>query len=121
LCNFRSNEGGTTPVGKYSPQGDSPFGVTDMSGNVWEWTSTDYDKTKKVLCGGSWSDGAYEAMVTSRYNDFPNVRNQNIGFRCVIVLKDKDQAEEELLKARQRASEASRRARELVSALQAKS
>jgi len=38
LCN--SKEKGpmrTTPVGAYSPQGDSPFGAADMAGNVFEW------------------------------------------------------------------------------------
>ncbi len=39
LCNFNMNVGDTTPVGSY-PKGASPYGVLDMSGNVWEWTSS---------------------------------------------------------------------------------
>jgi formylglycine-generating enzyme required for sulfatase activity len=34
LCNFHR----PTPAGRYSPQGDSPYGCADMAGNVWEWT-----------------------------------------------------------------------------------
>ena len=39
LCNFNMNVGDTTPVGSY-PDGKSPYGLLDMAGNVWEWTSS---------------------------------------------------------------------------------
>ena len=39
-CNHSARYGGTTPTGKFSPIGDTEHGVSDMSGNVREWTST---------------------------------------------------------------------------------
>ena len=40
-CNIDEEKlNGTSPVGQFSPQGDSPFGVADMGGNVQEWSSS---------------------------------------------------------------------------------
>ncbi len=47
-CNsWEAGVRGTTPVGQYSPDGDSPDGCADMAGNVWEWTRCLWGKDYK--------------------------------------------------------------------------
>jgi formylglycine-generating enzyme required for sulfatase activity len=40
-CNtIEAGLGATTPAGRFSPEGDSPFGIGDMAGNVQQWTAS---------------------------------------------------------------------------------
>jgi formylglycine-generating enzyme required for sulfatase activity len=79
-CNSREvNLGETTPVDRY-PDGASPYGVMDLSGNVWEFTASE-EGGQLVLRGGSWEYGAQNVRVAKRYLNRFDVRNDSIGFR----------------------------------------
>ena len=76
--------GQTTPVYMY-PDGATPEGVWDLSGNIWEWT-TDIDKDGLVYFkGGSRWDKGEDISSSARYRFNPDDWYYGFGFRCVVV------------------------------------
>ena len=100
LANVDQLSFGTAPVGSY-PQNVSPIGCYGMIGDVWEWTSSDFQRYPgfesfpykeyseaffgseyKVLRGGSWATRPGAVRNTFRNWDYPIRRQIFSGFRC---------------------------------------
>ncbi len=85
----------TAPVGS-RPEGASWVGAMDMSGNLWEWTSSlykdypysadsEYDSNNddgRVLRGGSFSGTPDSLRGANRYWFDPDNVSGNFGVRC---------------------------------------
>jgi formylglycine-generating enzyme required for sulfatase activity len=107
-CNFYMEH--TTPVGQYSPMGDSPYGCADMIGNVDEWTGSlggkgfgelffgypyeardgredlkAADDIGRVLRGGFFSSEAKYVRCAFRLWYCANFRFRTIGFRALVA------------------------------------
>ena len=79
---------GTSEVGTYSPEGDSPLGLQDIFGNVTEWVSIPRSSSSLARCGSSWYSSSnshqshvYIENVYMMAGDITDARN---GFRCVV-------------------------------------
>jgi formylglycine-generating enzyme required for sulfatase activity/serine/threonine protein kinase len=91
-------EAATQPVGSY-PDGKNRWGVVDLIGNVWEWTSSKaslYTGTAQipsayrdwvVVRGGSYASDPDDRQIpiSATYRDWfaPDFKNANYGFRLV--------------------------------------
>jgi formylglycine-generating enzyme required for sulfatase activity len=97
-CNTsESGIGDTTPVGRYSPAGDSPYGLADMAGNVLEWTGSlfspyrcktedgcedfEAEASRRVLRGGSFVNDEEYALCSYRFINVPDSVWSSYGFR----------------------------------------
>jgi len=83
----------TTVGGEYSPAGDSLYGVSDLAGNVWEWTSSWFDSQggsarTRVIRGGAWSSDVANLRATCRLDVDPMLRFNTVGFRVAAHLGD---------------------------------
>jgi len=95
----------TEPVGTYPP---NPWGLYDMSGNVWEFTSDWFDEDyeayprvdprgpvsedgeagkeyfSKVIKGGGWNTLPEEARPAKRKSHVAQEKHSGVGFRIVL-------------------------------------
>lgn len=98
VCTVGRDFDGTAPVGNFAT-GNSPYGLGDMAGNVWEWVADYYAEDyyrwcplknpygpdsgqQNVLRGGAWICHRRYLRCAKREHQPPQMRSRSIGFRC---------------------------------------
>jgi formylglycine-generating enzyme required for sulfatase activity len=93
-ANYANLVGKTSSVGSY-PAGQSPFGVMDMIGNLWEWNSTIWDTDNsedlngyvyRNYRGGAWNvcNPEYLRATDRGAGHSPRGQLNDAGFRCTL-------------------------------------
>ena len=104
-ANFARRYNRPVPVGQF-PKGESPNGIADLAGNVWEWCLDEYSPTfyqqqdgetsenplnlrfrdvlrARVIRGGAWDVGRAFLRSGLRFKFYPLDSTHTIGFRVV--------------------------------------
>ncbi len=79
-----SGAGSTSTMDKVASLEANAFGLYDMHGSVWEWTSTGLDDAAHIR-GGSWMNTVVQARSSNIARLPATVRHPHIGVRLVLV------------------------------------
>ncbi|HPU97148.1 MAG TPA: bifunctional serine/threonine-protein kinase/formylglycine-generating enzyme family protein [Candidatus Hydrogenedentes bacterium] len=97
LCNYGDHIGMPSVVFLHE-EGQTPEGIVDLAGNVYEWTLDPFvpyelarrnpeaaaKYPQRSVRGGCWQSPPEELVTTFRRGFFPEARENTLGFRCVI-------------------------------------